>query len=45
VIAVRTAYVEGEGSGGTGDHGHFLITCYARGETNVCETSGWLRES
>ncbi len=32
VIAVRTADVEGEGFGGTRDHGHFLISCYARGE-------------
>ncbi|PYU03068.1 MAG: hypothetical protein DMG34_14225 [Acidobacteria bacterium] len=32
VIAIRTADVEGEGFGGTRDHGHFLISCYARGE-------------
>jgi hypothetical protein len=45
VIAIRTADVEGEGFGGTGDHWRFLISWYARGETNVRETSGWLRES
>ena len=45
VIAVWTADVEREGFGGTGDHEQFLISCYARGETNVRETSGWLRES
>ena len=45
VVPVRAADVKGEGFGGIGDHGHSLISCYARGETNVREANGWLPES